>query len=292
MDSQVRGRIDVSQLVGEAKESILSIANVLAAAAELLRAVRRRDFRPFLTSTIASVRRNGRGKTAAQAYLAWIYGFKPLIEDSMRVIEHWNDALDKPIGAPLYASVIDSDFQVPAPYKGHWCEGKASRGVSSGAYAYVLDPSRLRFSQLGLFSPLSVAWELTTLSFVVDWFFHIGAFLRTWEGLTGIAVRGYWETQWVDNNFVKYEDRYLAIFASAYTKPVLPMDIMQTRCRCKAMFRQTPPHLLPSPPYFSLGVDSSRVFSILALLLARSKPVWEGDSAKTRLYSTFLRGKV
>lgn len=290
MHRQCLEDIDVSQLVGEANKTVSSLASIFGALVEMFRAFRHGSWNAFVSSTISDVRRNGKGRTAAQAYLAWIYGFKPLISDAQRIMDNWDKVVDEPVGRPLFAEVKDSGFAFPVK-KGFTYSGKLSRGVSSGAYAYVTNPQNLKYSQLGLTSPLSVAWELTTLSFVVDWFFHIGAFLRTWEGTMGVGIQDYWETQWVDNAFTQYEDRYEAVYASKFNSPVPPVDKMEVYVRLKAMFRQNPPFLLPSPPYFSWGVkDASRALSVFALFLARSRPVWQGDPARVTLYNTWLRG--
>jgi len=291
MLNQVLQGIDVSQLVGEANQTVSSLAVVLGAAAELFRAFKRRDWARYTSSTLRSIRRNGRGKTAAQAYLAWIYGFKPVIEDSVRIIERWNRVVEEPVGKRIYAEVSVDPPQFPVQ-KGFSYEGSIKRGVKSGATVFVLQPDVLKFSQLGLLSPLSVAWELTTLSFVVDWFIHVGAFLRTWEGASGTTVRGYYETRWALGRFTQVEDRYVSVFAGYGTQPTEPYDKMRVGVNYKAMNRLGSPMLLPSPPYISWGVDSSRGLSLFALFLARSKPVWEGDPAKVRLANTFLRGFV
>lgn len=292
MSSQVRGAIDVSTMVGEAKETVLGLAAIFGHLSEAFRSFRQGPggWSRYVTSTLAEVRANGRGKTAAQAYLAWIYGLKPLISDAQRIMDNWDQIVDEPIGKPLYANVVDSDFKLPVN-PGWRFEGKASRGVSSGAYAHVLDAANVKFAQLGLLSPLSVAWELTTLSFVVDWFFHIGTFIRTWEGTFGVAIRDYWETRWVDNKFDQFENRFSRIYASRYTKQIEPHQDIVVSVRLKAMNRIGSPILLPSPPYFSWGVpDVNRALSVFALFLARAKPVWTGDPAKVRLYNEWLRG--
>jgi hypothetical protein len=262
-------------MIGEARETVMGLASVFAALLDAFRAFRRGKWNAFVSQSIATVRKNGKGKTAAQAYLAWIYGIRPIISDAQRIMEHWDEFVDKPVGKPLFVEVQDSDFRLPKK-SGFAYEGKVSRGVSTGAYAKVINPDAMKFGQLGFSSPLSLAWELTTLSFVVDWFFHIGNFLSTWEGTFGVAIVDYWETRWVNNQFEQIEDRYARIYASKYTEVIKPYDKMRVTVRVKAMDRIGSPIPLPAPPYFSWGgLDNSlsRATSLFALFLANSRKI-------------------
>lgn len=69
-----------------------------------------------------------------------------------------------------------------ASLNSHHFGGAGLKLVSKTCYKIrVADDDLYRLSQLGLTNPASIAWELATLSFVVDWFVPIGAFL---EGIT------------------------------------------------------------------------------------------------------------
>lgn len=266
--SQARGDLDVSVMVGEARETVTGLAGLLHRFWNLLRLFPFEKWRRFVSMTVREVRNYGRLRSAASAYLAWLYGIRPLISDAQRIMDHWDEFTMRPVGKPLYAEVRDSEFQLPAQY-GFRYAGTVSRGVSTGAYAHIINPDLVKFSRMGLTSPLSLAWELTTLSFVVDWFLHIGNFIQSWEGTSGVGISNHWETRWVDNSFTQYEDRYKRLYASNQTVLDGVNDEMEVYCRLKAMSRYGSPFLLPAPPYLSWGIRESTAAAAAALTVTR-----------------------
>lgn len=265
MDSQVRDDLDFSVFAGEARETARLFSDVLRKLLTIAKGVYslRRGGSGFSNVTVHTARREARnGSRSARAYLAYMYGVRPLISDVQRIAEHWDKRCEAPISKPLYAKVIDEDFEAEFPSTNHrYKEGKVERGCISGAYAFVTNPQRLRASQYGLTSPLSLAWELTTFSFVVDWFTGIGAFIRGLEPPLGVSIRDYWETRYVNNHFVYVDDRRAAYGVANYAKPGQTI-------RLKAMYRYGSNHILPPPPYLNLGVNANQALSILALILA------------------------
>jgi hypothetical protein len=296
MYTQALNGIDISELVGEANQTVSSLASVLSILVDLFRAFRSGQWSRYLNYTIADLKRMGRGSTAARAYLAWIYGFKPVIQDVMRICSDWDKALDAPKVKKISSSVVDSSFKAPPLLRFEKAEGKFERGVSSAATVVLLDPGLYKASKLGLTKPLSVAWELTTLSFVVDWFLNIGLFLRTFEGVAGIGYSDYWETQWVSTNWRYIRDRYAELYESPYTRidpPGSPYDKMEAQINLKCMLRMNPPFLLPAPLYLKWGVDSAdKALSLFAILLSRVNTVFRDDPASQKLWDTRMRGFV
>lgn len=266
--SQIRDDLDVSVMLGEAKETVTGLAGILNTLWNMLQIFPQRKWRRFIAMTVREVRNYGRGRAAAKAYLTWLYGIRPLISDAQRIMDNWDRFTEEPVGKPLFVEVRDGSFQLPSRV-GFSYSGKVSRGVSTGAYAYIVAPDQVKFSRMGLLSPLSLAWELTTLSFVVDWFFHVGNFIQTWEGTAGVGIAHHWETRWVNNLFLQTEDRYKRNYASAYTRITGDYDKMETWVRLKAMRRIGAPFLLPAPPYFSWGIRESTAAAAAALAVTR-----------------------
>lgn len=150
-------------------------------------------------------------KRIAEQYLAYVYGFKPLMEDVYGISE-----LLKEHGK--------------APMLMH-ANAKARRRFMTGAYAYtnISADSNERWdngawdsltrtivwckpnpqyqflrclNQLGLLNPASLVWELVPYSFVVDWLLPIGPVLTAMSapagldfvaGSTSRRLRGVWE---------------------------------------------------------------------------------------------------
>lgn len=129
------------------------------------------------------------GKSASELWLEWQYGWQPLITDIYGGIELANTGfrekhllfnVSRTITMPLDPALFFS----------------SGVGVTSGT-AYesskvelwgVVTASELHSANsLGLINPLSLGWELLTLSFVVDWLIPVGTWLESLGASIGIT---------------------------------------------------------------------------------------------------------
>ncbi len=128
------------------------------------------------------------------------------------------------------------------------------------------NPNYRDLSRLMSLSPISLAWELTTLSFVVDWFFDVGSFLadaetalmsglefvRGWKTFTSLATCR--DTFTVDGPFGPYTS--MTLYGEAYQEVKT-----SSRSRLNGMpFPSLPVFKAP----FSLGSD--RILTAAGLL--------------------------
>ncbi|DAD50888.1 TPA_asm: maturation protein [ssRNA phage SRR5467090_2] len=285
LDNQIREDLDISVFAGEARETARFLVSTLGQILKGLNTLRRlfrslntpRGSRHHYSSwgelirlTVRAARQRARrGDRLASAYLWYMYAVRPLVSDVVKVCKHWDERLNAPISKQIFAECEDTLFGPPLQ-KNRSAWGTFRRGVKSGADVVVLDPQLLRASQYGLTSPLSLAWELTTLSFVVDWFTGIGSFIRTLESPLGVAIVNYYETQWANTSFFYIYDVYSDLYKNQFT--VLDVeDKERVHVTMKCMLRSSGNRILPAPPYLSIGsVGSSQAISLLALISARS----------------------
>lgn len=128
-------------------------------------------------------------KVPANAYLAYIFGVKPLVEDIYETCKQIDAALPTiiPVRGKANATVKqnvkldgwDTDYStvVCAEY---------------GGLAVVQDEHRYTLSKLGVFTPVSLAWELLPFSFLADYVCNLGQFLYLNEAayLSGCQLVG------------------------------------------------------------------------------------------------------
>ncbi len=154
------------------------------------------ELRPFFYKSARDIRHAKElTRGAAQTYLEYVYGLKPLMSDVKGVVD-----LAIASGAKtllLYGdgysyqqgqlnNVSYTDFSAQA------ITGLTSSDERAKAHCKIwgrIDPNcpGLRsLNQLGLINPLSLAWELVPFSFVVDWVLPIGPCLQALTAPAGL----------------------------------------------------------------------------------------------------------
>lgn len=151
-----------------------------------------------LRRTAKSLQKKGESgsKAAADAWLTYRYGVMPLIlsiQDALELLEAQLEKAGKTIrtkrrrpAQPAVKKSWKGSYSQSANYEQEW----NARIEGIVYYKRVLDQTLQ--SALG-FAPEKLpelAWELTTLSFVWDWFFNIGDFLAALRPKVGIELLG------------------------------------------------------------------------------------------------------
>ena len=124
----------------------------------------------------------GRGgtKEIANGWLEFNLGWRPLLSDvfqsadeSVRVVLNKIQKFSASVTLPIKEDYIQTSFQLPMRREGN--------GKQSCRITLTLDVPSFDLSRWTSLNPVSLAWELVPMSFVVDWFFDIGSYLRNLE---------------------------------------------------------------------------------------------------------------
>lgn len=134
-------------------------------------------------------------KSVPNQWLAYQYGWKPLLSD----IYHVNEKLKMEISKPLRLNVRHS-----RTLKSENTTNVESRKISGrsgmGIVADYIPSGLSNIDASGLLNPVSIAWEAVPFSFVFDWFIPLG---NTFQALTATAdlqfVSGYRNSKFVDS---------------------------------------------------------------------------------------------
>jgi hypothetical protein len=164
---------------------------------ELYYVGKNKKFWPYLNMCLRDIRRGpGLSSAAAQEYLKYVYGWKPLMQDTYGLIELSKNKASKPLllhasrktstslvsNANEYNSISDNTKVAVDGYH-------VDTTVRASLHARI-DPDyqgARALNQLGLLNPASLFWELVPWSFVVDWVVPIGPVLQALTAPAGLA---------------------------------------------------------------------------------------------------------
>lgn len=178
---------------GQTVRLFSSKAGLLAAA---LKAAKNKDaWRKYLRKSARDLSRRGSLETAAQEYLAYIYGLRPLMQDvynareTVRALES-KTLLLKGVGRAIRSTgASQTSFATLATGAlSSRLGGSGTRRVKCTLWARP-DPNfqGLRaLNQLGLSNPLGLAWDLIPWSFCVDWLLPVGPVLYALSARMGL----------------------------------------------------------------------------------------------------------
>lgn len=201
--TRARGRlaeadVNVGNLLGELPESLKMIASHAITVLQAYRAARRMEFtkipRILGVRTVRDVPRS-----AAGAWFAYKFGWQPLVEDTY----HLHSAVMKQLNRPVTGKVkaVQTTEEENPPWISTWqFKGTYTLGCEVGLSYKVEDMRLAQLNALGLVNPLSLAWELMPLSFVVDWFLPVGSFLQAMSAPLGLKFVSGYETDFIRGN--------------------------------------------------------------------------------------------
>lgn len=234
VNSQVEtGELNLATSLGESKEGAKMLIGALKSLALLARALRKRDYsgvkkaldKPLASKSAKDLRlslfaKSKRPKLSHKSYnkyskadyadgmssawLAYQYGWRPLIQDVYEGCLLMQNGFESPSLFEAYIDLKDENFSAPSPYTNRTFDsvtGQFKRGIQI-KYAFKMKNTRLfNLSQLGLTNPAALVWELTPLSFVVDWLLPVNRMLQSLSLGHGLMFSGGYETVYVENYY-------------------------------------------------------------------------------------------
>jgi hypothetical protein len=198
-------KINVAVTLGEGRKTVNMIADTARTLGKAYTAFRRGDLKTVAKAL--GVKKPTKG--ASNHWLAWSYGWMPLVSDVVGLAEFAAQQVEETAGrkprfstrgktlmslkAPDVQGTATAPYPLGTAVKYNWrpekdggCLIKANAGLlleleyTSAATAAQLG--------LGLTDAALFAWELIPFSFVFDWFIDVGTWLEQLSGLQGIKV--------------------------------------------------------------------------------------------------------
>lgn len=135
-------------------------------------------------------------KKAADLWLEWWFGWKPLIgdiHDSIEILQQPIPVSHKTMGRASSGWLTDENNWIGPYYRTLETLRMNTREMIAGRVT-VSNSNLYKATQLGLTNPASVLWEIVPFSFVVDWFVPVGKFLEGWTDLLGLSIEDSYTT--------------------------------------------------------------------------------------------------
>lgn len=154
----------------------------------------KKQFKAYWHRSSRDIARSG-DKKLAEAYLEYVYGWKPLVSDVYGVYQLLKEYSSgaRPViihghGSQHQTTSFQSKARVSSSTGEHMHTCTEKYSSRCDLYGRV-NPDLVAFrmlNQLGLLNPLSFAWEITPWSFVVDWLIPIGPMLSAFTAPIGL----------------------------------------------------------------------------------------------------------
>lgn len=267
--------IDIAQTSGELKETLVGLRDFARDLVRLAMGLTRAGlaFRSHPIRTVRGWLRNwstapvGLTKAGAREYLRFMYGVRPILLDVHGYALQISKGLGtKPIGSAYSRQSAFVDLtSFDRSYNGRpWIRhlGKVEVGVEIGLDFYLTNPALFELDRYGLTNPAALVWELTTLSFVVDWFTGLGNFIRAIQQPMGCSARNGYETRFTDANYQIFQ-RIFAVGSNSY---VIVDGSTIGQVNGLAMKRDKTLGFTPPVPYIRVDLNRSQITSLLAIL--------------------------
>lgn len=169
------------------------------------------------------------GKSAATAWLVNQFALIPLMSDIYNMCELISEGIQSPDGFRAHAEMADPLSRPPIKSGVIDMGGSftSNRGVVVDLTYRVSNPTLFNLERYGLTDPLTVAWELLPLSFVVDWFVPVGAFLDSLGLPLGLVFsHGYRTlyTEWALTQNFRIDAKYVSGREPSYSGKLSAMN--------------------------------------------------------------------
>jgi hypothetical protein len=186
-------KVELGASIGERKDTAEMFQDTLGRVGRAFAHFRHKNFK-------LAARELGIGwKKTPSNWLQWQYGWKPLLGDVHKACEELNRKDNENPERTILKAVAKDSVTVTdwgtdsgGPGINHFWSQTEKRDCAVRFY-YTVDTSMDFFRNLdewGVLNPLSIAWELTPFSFVVDWALPIGDYINALTSTVGYSFRG------------------------------------------------------------------------------------------------------
>lgn len=205
------------EIMADCGQSLRMLRRPFGGSVKLLKRMLKEASRSYRKTTESVTRAN------AGAWLEYRYGWKPLFLDAKQGLKMYSQSVNRlekarkvSRASEAYSANEPSSFACTIGFHNTECTGhidQTVKGVISAGIIYAVSGRTTSQAlsedlRLGIDSMASTGWELIPLSFVVDWFVHVGPWLAAVNLPPSVSVLGSWVTTTWDLNFSYHCDTW------------------------------------------------------------------------------------
>jgi len=259
--AEIKGHeLNLSVELGQLNQTVDLLSGNLRKLGRSALALRRGDFATAARQLGANPRTTRlKASDISGRWLELQYGWLPLISSSFEAAKAFEAISNGPRTMMVEVAASEKQrYDMSASPTNHsaYVNLKVGRKILFG-YEEELSAER----QLGLSDPLSVAWELTPWSFVVDWFVPIGTYLSNLHQIPHLKGR------WLITDFLKigkqivdFQWKDMNYWGPDWgINPLSNPQATYSSCRSVRTYSSRPPPL-PLPNFDLRGLNSTRRF--------------------------------
>ena len=266
LNEKLRGNIDLSVSLAQRGQVSSMIADTL----QIVRNVRRHpieSLRDYYRHYVQNSNWRDRSRGLGGKWLEFQYGWKPLAQDVFGTLDQLSRALPKEMTFEARSIEINripvdrsSHLDARLRERGEWVDSQ--RCFIKCAYNMEASASQALAGYTSL-NPASIAWEALPFSFVVDWVYDIGGYVRNLE--TAFTHGGGFKYGF--HTITRKVEGATKISGTASSGGIIASA--DVSCDHRYVFKQRtafsgPP--LPRPPQFHCDLGSGRLLNAAALL--------------------------
>lgn len=186
-------RSNLADMYRTRQETINMVSSTMNRLGRAVLALRRGNWRGCCGSLGIAPKKVANLHNIPQAWLAYQYGWKPLIEDVHNIVSANLPEASIKLKAGAANRSLNLNRVSPVPPARENIQGECSVSLnyrcSVSGEVYAVNSALASASQYGLTNPAALAWEALPFSFVVDWFLPLGNYFEAMTSMDGLAVR-------------------------------------------------------------------------------------------------------
>ncbi|UJQ85086.1 MAG: putative maturation protein [Etongtovirus faecivicinum] len=182
-----KGIVNYGEAIAEARKTLRHLSKTAITLAKALRYARRGKWRQVQKTLDLKKSQVKSGKSPANRWLEYQYGWTPLVADIHGTFELLQEQIrTREMIFSAVRTVQDGNYS---------CRTKLYYKIRDEELAFI--------NQMGLLNPLTVAWNLVPFSFVFDWLMPVSSFLDAFTATLGAEfVSGTRSTRTVFDHYV------------------------------------------------------------------------------------------